>query len=50
MLIIVRHLILIIERIIVLGEGPTQGINNSTGAAEKKLVNLTLVKQMQDFA
>ena len=49
-LIIVRHLILIIERIIVLGEGPTQGINNSTGAAEKKLVNLTLVKQMQDFA
>ena len=26
-----------------LGEGPTQGINNSTGSAEKKLV-LILVK------
>ena len=33
----------------VLGEGPTDGINVSTGAAEKKLV-LTLVKQIQSFA
>ena len=34
---------------LVLGEGPTQGINDSTGSAEKKLV-LTLVKQIQKFA
>ena len=34
---------------LVLGEGPTQGINDSTGAAEKKLV-LTLVKETQNFA
>ena len=30
------------------GEGPSDGINDSTGAAEKKLV-LTLVKQRQNF-
>ena len=37
-LIIICHLILIIEKnnFFVLGEGPTQGINDSTGAAEKK--------------
>ena len=34
---------------LVLGEGPTQGINDGTGSAEKKLV-LTLVKQIQKFA
>ena len=34
---------------LVFGEGPTQGINDSTGAAEKKIV-LTLVKQIQNFA
>ena len=34
---------------LVLGKGPTQGINDSTGSAEKKLV-LTLVKQIQKFA
>ena len=34
---------------LVLGEGPTQGINDSAGSAEKKLV-LTLVKQIQKFA
>ena len=33
---------------LVLVEGPTQGINDSTGAAEKKLV-LTLVKETQNF-
>ena len=32
-----------------LGEGPTPGINDSTGGVEKKLV-LTLVKQIQDLA
>ena len=34
---------------LVLGEGPTQGINDSTGSAEKNLV-LILVKQIQNFA
>ena len=34
---------------LVLGEGPTEGINGSVGAAEKKLL-LTLVKQIQNFA
>ena len=34
---------------LVLGEGPTPGINDSTGATEKKLI-LTLVKQIQNFA
>ena len=34
---------------LVLGEGPNEGINNSTGAAEKKLV-LTLVKRIQNVA
>ena len=47
MLIIVHHLILMIEKKnLVLGEGPTQGIN---GTVEKKIV-LTLVKQIQNFA
>ena len=31
-----------------LREGPTDGINDSTGAAEKKV--LTLVQQTQNFA
>ena len=31
------------------GEGSTQGINDSPGTAENKLV-LTLVKQIQNFA
>ena len=31
-----------------LHEGPTDGINDSTGAVEKKLV-LTIVKQRQNF-
>ena len=34
---------------LVLGEGPTQGINDSTGSAEKNLVKI-LVKQIQNFA
>ena len=34
---------------LVLGEGPTEGINNSVGAAEKNLA-LTLIKQIQNFA
>ena len=34
---------------LVLGEGQTERINNSTGAAEKKLV-LTLAKQIKNFA
>ena len=33
----------------ILGEGATQGIDGSVGAAEKKLV-FTLVKQIQNFA
>ena len=33
---------------LVLGEGPTEGINDSVGAAEKKLV-LTLAKRRQSF-
>ena len=49
MLIIVRHLILIIERIIVLDEGPTQGINNSTGAVEKKISKLNFSKANARF-
>ena len=51
MLILVHYLILIIKKnnFLVLGEGPTQGINDSTGATEKKLI-LTLVKQIQNFA
>ena len=36
------------NNILVLGEGPTQYVNDSTGAAEKKFV-LTLVKQIQNF-
>ena len=34
---------------LVLGEGPTQDINDSTDSAEKNLV-LTLIKQIQSFA
>ena len=50
-MIIVHHLILIIKKnnFLVLGEGPTQGINDSTSAAGKKLV-LNLVKQIPNFA
>ena len=33
----------------VLGDGATQGINDDTDSAEKKLL-LTLVKQIQNFA
>ena len=36
-LIIVHHLILIMENFLVLGEGPTQGINEGTGSAEKTI-------------
>ena len=41
---------MIIEKnnFLVLGEGPTQDINDSTGAAENKLV-LTLKKQIKNF-
>ena len=52
MLVIIYHLIVTDNwksNFSVLGEGPTQGINDSTGSAEKKLV-LTLVKQIQKFA
>ena len=37
---------------LVLGEGPTEGINGSAGRAEKKLVltNYYLLKQKQNFA
>ena len=51
LLIIAHHLIIIIEKnkFLVLGEGPTQDINDSTGAAENKLV-LTLKKQIKNFA
>ena len=33
----------------VLGEEPTDGINDSTGAAEKKLI-LTLAREIQSLA
>ena len=33
---------------LLLGEGPTEGINDSTGVAEKNLI-LTLVKQGQNL-
>ena len=46
-LIIDHHLILIIN--FLLSEGSTDSINDSTGAAEKKLL-LSLVKQRQSFA
>ena len=52
MLVIIYHLILTDNwksNFSVLGKGPTQGINDSTGSAEKKLV-FTLVKQIQKFA
>ena len=44
------NLTLIIEKskILILGEGPTTGINDSTGEAEEKLV-LAPVKQIQTF-
>ena len=40
-LMIFHHLILIVEKntFLVLGEGPTQGINDSTGAAKKKRIH-----------
>ena len=31
----IHHLILLMENVLVLGEGPTDGINDSTGTAEK---------------
>ena len=37
------------KHFLVLGEGSTDGINDSTNAAEKKVV-LNLVKQRQNFA
>ena len=37
------------NNLFVLGERPTQGINDSTGSAEKKLV-LILAKHVQNFA
>ena len=36
------------NRFLVLGGGPTEGINDSVGAAEKSLI-LTSVKQRQHF-
>ena len=36
------------NKFLVFGEGPTQGINDSTGAATNLV--LTLVKQIQNFA
>ena len=49
-LMIFHHLILIVEKnkFLVWGEGPTQGINDSTDAAKKKMN--TLVKWKQNFA
>ena len=49
-MITVYYLILIIQKnnFLVLGEEPTNGINNSNGAAGKRLV-LTLVWEIQDF-
>ena len=50
MLMVVHHLMLIIEKIkLVLCKVPSDGINDSTGAAEKELV-LILIKQIQNFA
>ena len=50
MFIIIYHLILIIGKItfLILGEGPTYGINQSIGSSEKNLV-LILLKQPQNF-
>ena len=50
MFIIIYHLILIIGKItfLILGEGPTYGINRSIGSSEKNLV-LILLKQPQNF-
>ena len=50
-LITVHHLVLIIEKknFSVLGEGLTDGINDSIDAAEKNVI-LILVKQRQKFA
>ena len=50
MFIIIHHLILIIGKItfLILGEGPTYGINGSIGSPEKSLV-LILLKQPQNF-
>ena len=47
---IIHHLILIIGKItfLILGEGPTYGINRSIGSSEKNLV-LILLKQPQNF-
>ena len=36
--------------LLVLGEGPTQGINDSSDAGERKLSIKNLVKQIQNFA
>ena len=48
---IVHHLILIIEKnnFLLLAKGPTDGVNDSTDVAGKKLV-LTLVQWIQNFA
>ena len=47
----VHHIILRIKKnnFLVLGEGSADGINDSTGASEKK-IRLTFVKQRQNFA
>ena len=37
------------NNVLVLGKGPTQEINDSTGAAEKKVV-LIFVQRIQNFA
>ena len=49
-MLIVHHLMLIIKKLtfFVLGEGPNDGNNDSTGVEWKKLL-LTLVKQIQNF-
>ena len=49
-MLIVHHLMLIIKKLtfFVLGEGPNDGNNDSTGVEWKKLL-VTLVKQIQNF-
>ena len=37
------------NKFLILGEGPTQGFNDSTSAAEKKNRVLTLIKPIQNF-
>ena len=48
MLIIVHHLITITKNLLILGEGPTYGINGGVRPPEKSLV-LILPKQTQNL-